>query len=673
MRSPDDPLDWARAALRLGLGGAHPSAAPRAAAKRFGDFELLEVLGRGATATVYRARQRRLGREVALKVMREADLTNAAEVQRFQFGAQAAAELDHPNIGPIYQVGSVQGVPFVAMRLLEGGTLAQSRERLRNLPVSVVTLMAKIAHAIHYAHERGVLHRDLKPANVVLDEHDEPYVVDFGFAKHLDERALTSKPSILVGTMGYMAPEQAAGVARSLTFAADIYALGAILYELLTGEVPNQGASLAELIERLTGPERVRPPRQLAPNVDRELEWICLKCLEKDPLRRYPTAQALAQDLERWLRCEPISIGSEGGVARFLRSCRAHPARVTALSGALCVLAVTAVVGLSMVREHELAQRSRVLATNTFAAESKAGQVLFQLRELSSPLARCASDPRVAGLLAHGAERYAHADRLLIECGANTLFDSVAVVAQDGAERARLPRREPPAAHRHLVQRDFFSGARRLGENGYRSVHVARVLRSEDHGERRVSLSAPVFGADNEWLGVVAVTVDMQAFLESLALPDNGWQMAVLAGLREAEPGDPPAATTEGVMVLLHGRLGDAQDPAATRSWLRELIEKVRDAGRDPFRVSEPSHSLADNPNASPITAFGRRWLAGFAPVGHTGYAVVVQTRYDVVAEDTWRTLMQLVGVSGGIFVLGTLSVLALSWRLETRRRARRA
>jgi hypothetical protein len=125
--------------------------------------------------------------------------------------------------------------------------------------------------------------------------------------------------------------------------------------------------------------------------------------------------------------------------------------------------------------------------------------------------------------------------------------------------------------------------------------------------------------------------------------------------------------------VLLHGRLGDAQDPAATRSWLKVLRDKAGDAGRDPFRVSEPSHSLDDNAKASPITAFGRRWLAGFAPVGHTGYAVVVQTRYDIVTEDTWHTLMQLVGVSGGIFVLGSLSVLALSWRLQTRRRARRA
>ncbi|HKO92724.1 MAG TPA: serine/threonine protein kinase, partial [Polyangiaceae bacterium] len=611
----------------------------------------------------------RLGREVALKVMREPDLpNNEAEVQRFRFGAQAAAELDHPNIAPIYQVGSVEGVPFVAMRLLEAGTLAQSRERLHTLPVSVVTLMAKIARAVHYAHERGVLHRDLKPANVVLDEHDEPYVVDFGFAKHLDERALTSKPSILVGTMGYMAPEQAAGGARSLTFAADIYALGAILYELLTGEVPNQGESLAELIDR-----PVRPPRQLAPNVDRELEWICLKCLEKDPTRRYPTALALAQDLECWLRCEPISIATESGVTRFLRWCRDHPALLTALSGALCVLAVTAAVGVSMAREHELTQRSRVLGTNTYAAEAKASHVLSQLRELSFPLSRCASDPRVAELVAHGTNPYAHADRLLVECGANNLFDSVAVVGADGEERARYPRRNKSMRQEQVVERDYFSGARRLGENDYRTVHVGRVLRSEDDGERRVSLSAPVFGTENEWLGVVAVTVDMQAFLESLRLPDDGRQMAVLAGLGEAEPGDPPEASKDGVMVLLHGRLGDAQDPAATRSWLKELRDKAGDAGRDPFRVSEPSYSLAENAKASPITVFGRRWLAGFAPVGHTGYAVVVQTRYDMVTEDTWHTLMQLVGVSGGIFVLGSLSVLALSWRLETRRRARRA
>ncbi|HEX6246183.1 MAG TPA: serine/threonine protein kinase, partial [Polyangiales bacterium] len=623
---------------------------------------------------VYRARQRSLGREVALKIMRQADLEDDAEVQRFLFGARAAAELDHRNIAPIHQVGMAHGVPFVAMRLFDGGTLAQSRARLLNLPVSVVTLLAKIARAVHYAHERGVLHRDLKPANVVLDEHDEPYVVDFGFAKHLDERALTSKPSILVGTMGYMAPEQAAG-ARSLTFASDIYALGAILYELLTGRLPNDGASVAEQLERLIGKEPVRRPRELAPGVDRELEAICMKCLEKEPLARYPSALGLAEDLERWLRREPISIGVESHLARALRWCRQHPGLVTALAGAVCVLCTTAVVGVSVAREQEQVLRSEVLQANSFAAQAKAGQVLFQLREMSLPVARCASDPRVVDLLEHGPAPYEHADRLLVECGAKTLFDSVAVVTRQGDERARFPRRRRSVVPEYVVERDDFVGARRLGDMGQRAVHVGRVLRSDDDGERRVALSAPVFGAENEWLGVVSTTIDMGAFLEALALPDSGRQMAVLAGVRDAEPGEAETLRAQGVMVLLHGRLGDTQGSGAdAEPWLRELTRlKSRAAGRDPFRVSELNHSLEDNPRAYPITAFGSRWLAGFAPVGHTGYAVVVQTRYDAALEAPKRALIRLASTVGAIFVLGTTFVLALSWLLGKRRGVRLA
>jgi serine/threonine-protein kinase len=676
---------WARAALQSALD-TRPSAqvslarssagrAPLQPYTRFGDYELLERLGHGATATVYRARQLSLNRVVALKVMHEADLASAADLSRFSFGAQAAAELDHPNIAPIYQVGVHEGVPFYAMRLFEGGTLGHARARLRNSHVSIATLMAKIAGAVHYAHERGVLHRDLKPANVVLDEHDEPFVVDFGFAKHLDERAVTSKPSILVGTMGYMAPEQAAGASRSLTFASDIYGLGAILYELLTGEVPFQGLGLAELVERLTSAEPVRSPRTLDASIDRELEYVCLKCLEKDPLRRYRTAAELARDLTRWLHFEPISIRTDNGAARLWRWCRLHPALTTLLAGAVGVLAATAKVSVSVAHEQEQALLSEVLHANSYAAQAKAGQVLFQLRELSSPVARCASDPRIADILVHAGEPApsGQADRLLVECGARSLFDSVTVLDREGSEHARLPHHEVRSSD-EVRRSDYFVGAQRLGESGYRSVHVGRVVRAGDGGERHVSLSAPVFGSESQWLGVVSVTIDMRAFLESLHLSDSGRQMAVLAGVREREPSDPSAAEAQGVIVLLHGGLGDTQALSTANAWMKELTQlKGQGAGRDPFRFSdEPNHSLEDNPQVYPMSAFGNRWLAGFAPVGHTGYAVVVQTKYDAALEVPQRALLRLLGWSGAIFLFGACAVLTLAWTLGKRMRALR-
>jgi serine/threonine-protein kinase len=673
---PERDVAWARAALEAALSNAEARDSRFTPNTRFGDYELLEGLGRGATATVYRARQVSLNRVVALKVMLDADLAKDADVQRFRFGAEAAAELDHPNIAPIYQVGEQDGVPFFTMRLFEGGTLAQALGRLHQSQVSVVALMAKVARAVHYAHERGVLHRDLKPANIVLDDQDEPHVVDFGFAKHLDERALSSKPSIVVGTMGYMAPEQAAGDARSLTFASDIYALGAILYELLTGEVPFQGLALSELLARLTSRERVRSPREIDATIDRELEFVCLKCLEKDPARRYPSAARLAQDLERWLRFEPITIPSDGALARTARWCRAHPALATLLAGAVFVLTTTASVALSVARDQEQALLSEVLHANTYAAQAKAGQVLFQLRELSDPVARCASDPRIEDLLAKGDAPVhpARADRLLIECGAKTLFDSVSVVDRSGHERARLPARNTDAAPEEILQRDSFIGAKRLAEGGYRSVHVGRVLRSSDDGERHVSLSAPVFDADNQWRGIVNVTVELNAFLESLRLTDSGRQMAVLAGVREREPGDTEATDEQGVMVLLHGKQEDTQGTVASGPWLHELTRlKQLAAGRDPFRFSETSLALDDNPEAYPVSAFGNRWLAGFAPVGHTGYAVVVQTRYDSALEVPQRALLRLLGWSGAIFVCGASAVLLLAWMLGKRARQKRA
>jgi hypothetical protein len=265
-----------------------------------------------------------------------------------------------------------------------------------------------------------------------------------------------------------------------------------------------------------------------------------------------------------------------------------------------------------------------------------------------------------------------HADRLMVECGARSLFDSVTVVDRAGSQQARLPHRAALAPGA-VLRSDYFTGAQRLGESGYRSVHVGRVLRGGDGGERHVSLSAPVFGTESQWLGVVSVTIDMQAFLESLHLSDSGRQMAVLAGVREREPGDPSAADEQGVMVLLHGGLGDTQALSTASAWMEELTRlKDQSAGRDPFRFSEPNHSLEDNPQVYPMSAFGKRWLAGFAPVGHTGYALVVQTKYDDALVVARRALWRLLGWSGAIFSFGACVVLALAWTLGKRMRAQR-
>jgi serine/threonine-protein kinase len=666
-------VSWARAALESALATSAGTNLLDPDAP-FGDYELFEPLEAGATATVYRAHQISLDRTVALKKMHGTCLGSKEGVQRFKFGAEAAAALRHPNIARIHQVGEHGGVPFIAMELLEGGDLGKALTRFVGAPVAAVKLMAKVADAVQYAHEHGVLHRDLKPANIVLDEADEPYVVDFGFAKRLDERALSSKQSILVGTMYYVSPEQVVA-ARSLTFASDIYGLGAILYELLTGKPPLYDLPFTELVAHLSSPAAVPAPRTLDPSIDAELDLICSKCLEKDPRRRYASAAQLARDLKSWLACKPISIRPDGYFARFARWCRAHPTFATLIAGAACVLTATTRVALSTTRELEQALLSHVLHANADAAQARAGQVLFQLRELSAPVARCAGDVRIEGLFAKsdGPISAARADRLLVECGAKTLFDSVALVDRAGNERARLPRRTSTPAREEIVRRDYYQGARRLAESGARSIHVGRVQRSEDgDGARRLSLSTPVFDEDNQWLGIVNVTVDLSAFLEGLQLADTGRQIAVLAGVREREPGDAASVDDSGTMVLLHKQQEEAQASESESPWLK-LLKRIKEeaVGRDQLGVAP--RTLEDTPQTAPVTIFKQRWLAAFAPVGHTGFGVIVQTQYENALREPLQALVRLLGWSGAVFLLGALFVLALARTLGRRARLGRA
>lgn len=321
--------------IRADEAGSGSAVAVDTSRRLLGDYELIEEIARGGMGVVVKARHVKLHRTVALKMILAGQLANEEDIRRFYVEAEAAARLDHPNIVPIYEVGEIDGQHFFSMRLVEGSSLAGRIAAGPLSPRDAARTMRSVAAAVQYAHERGVIHRDLKPANVLLDRDGEPMVTDFGLAKPIEsDQGLTASGQIL-GTPGYMAPEQALGKTHELGPACDIYALGAVLYALLTGRPPFQSASVLETLRHVVEREPV-PPRQLNPSVPRDLETICLKCLSKEPGHRYPTAQALRDDLDLYLSDCPVTARPVGVPTRFWRWCRRNPI-VASLSAAVVI------------------------------------------------------------------------------------------------------------------------------------------------------------------------------------------------------------------------------------------------------------------------------------------------------------------------------------------------
>ncbi|MBL9170436.1 MAG: protein kinase [Verrucomicrobiales bacterium] len=372
--------------------GAPPPAAAAGAepvrSRPFGDFELLELVGRGGMGVVYKAYQRSLKRMVALKMVSNHQDASYDTVARFSIEAAATAKLTHPNIVPIYQIGDLEGQPFFSMKLVNGTSLARrradfglvdsakksiSKESSRQRQEVIAMLLAKVARAVHYAHQHGIVHRDLKPNNILIDAEGEPHLTDFGIAKLLEsDDALTGTNDVL-GTPAYMAPEQASG--KAVSFAADIYSLGAILYELLTGRVPFQGKTPLDTLRKVAEEEPL-PPVTLNGAADVELAAICLKCLEKDRSLRYESALSLAEDLERWTRGESVQAKQAGPWVRAFRWTRRNPVGAT-LIVTLCAGLMGALGLLTMVS----AEKDKTAAV--LKDVERAGQTNAQLLSLT--------------------------------------------------------------------------------------------------------------------------------------------------------------------------------------------------------------------------------------------------------------------------------------------------
>jgi tetratricopeptide (TPR) repeat protein len=307
-------------------------------------YEILAEVGRGGMGVVYQARQTKLDRPVALKMILSGSLAGEAEVARFRTEAEAIARLSHPNIVQIYEVGEAEGRPFFSLEYLEGGSLADQLDGTPWPAQRAAALIETLARAMHVAHGRGVIHRDLKPANVLLSADGTPKITDFGLAKRLDVPAGLTQSDAIVGTPSYMAPEQAGGKAKDVGPTADVYALGAVLYELQTGRPPFVAETPLETAMQVVSAEPV-PPARLQPKVSRDLETICLKCLEKNPRRRYDSALALADDLRRFLEGKPIAARPVTPLGRTLKWARRRPA----IAGLLVLVLAVTVTGIALV------------------------------------------------------------------------------------------------------------------------------------------------------------------------------------------------------------------------------------------------------------------------------------------------------------------------------------
>jgi WD40 repeat protein len=493
--------------------------APCQTGRRFGNYVLLEELGRGGAGVVYKARQAGLDRLVAVKLILSGDWSGRSELARFHTEAGAAAALQHPNIVQVFEVGAQDGQPFLAQELVEGGSLEAKRGGVPWLARASAELVQTVARAMHYAHTQGVIHRDLKPANILLTADGAPKVSDFGLARRTPPGDVTepvrdaaTQTGAILGTPGYLAPEQAAGHSRDVGPTADIYGLGAILYALLTGRPPFQGVSVLETLEQVRSQEAV-PPRQLQAGLPRDLETICLKCLRKESEKRYASAADLADDLQRYLAGEPIRARPTAAWERALKWVRRRPA----VAGLLLLVVISLVAGIVGVtwqwliadRERSQAVRETSLKEQALTREQEEGRrkdAALDKAELNAYLHGIAL-ARASWL----ADDVVAADRFLQECpSARRQWEWHFLYRLCHAERLAL-KGPPPRIDANgegvlckvAYSRDGQILAAGGGDGLVRTWDAnGRLLRTYTAGDQVVSL---VFSPDRSWLAAIAV------------------------------------------------------------------------------------------------------------------------------------------------------------------------
>jgi serine/threonine-protein kinase len=700
-----DTLEDRPAARDQAPEGEDRLSGPPGGAPSFGKYTQLEEIDRGGMGVVFKAWDTGAKRAVALKMIRSGALASKAEVHRFYVEMEAAGALDHPNIAPIWEVGEHAGHPYFTMKLMTGGSLADKVNEYRGDPRRAAELVETIAMAVHHAHQRGILHRDLKPANILLDENGKPHVADFGLAKRVDRKDGLSHTGQMVGTPSYMAPEQAGGSAQALTTAADVYSLGVILYELVTGQPPFDGETLDEIIEKV---KKSPPPdpRSIEPRVDRDLAYVCLKCLEKSPEDRYGSAEELATDLRRYQDGE--SIVRRRFLGRAWRWCIRHPVTAGLLLTAALFLVIMTWRTVSLTREQEALKRAQIIAANRLSAAMVAGTVLSHIRDLSDAVSRVAEDEAISRALEEGDseklqaicqaayERYEDPSAGL-KSGDNSPFYVWFVADKNGLSRGNSRNDPRNILSARFDLRDYFKGARALSQRGSRETYISNAFKGIPGGLYEFAISTPIYrsGGNREWIGVLGAAVATTAKLGSLVLDDDRNRVALAAPWDpnrtleqdESAPPDPPE-----YLLLRHPGYSKRGEAIALDN---EQIRRIGKGSQEneqhilhPLRLpSEPwvgssdhyedplGRGNSDDKKGSlmpPDPRFAGRWLAGFAAVGYTGFVVIVQTREDEALGSEKKLGGQLAKWAG-IASAPSLLLMLVAAGYERRRSAARA
>ena len=641
----------------------------------FGRYQLGPRIGSGGMGVVHKARDLKLEREVALKMIHDGPHASALALGLFREEVKAFARLDHPHVVPIYEAGEHAGQVYFTMKLLPSDLKSQIG-RFAGDPIGAAALVEKIALAVRHLHQHGILHRDLKPANILLDDASppNPYVADFGVAKMLGEDGQILRTGVIVGTPHYMAPEQAAG--KHVTWAADVYSLGVILYEVLVRELPFQGNAL-ELEQAKQSPPR--DPHAIDPRVDRDLAKICLRCLDREPEHRYPSAVALAIALRRYLNGEPFE--GAGRARRLWRWCLRHSLVTGLLMGALLFLVLLTARAVALVGEQQAVKRAQVLQVNMRDAANGAGTVLAHLRWLSDVVKRAAGDEALvravegddeAAMQAFCARTYAHSEYPVN--GVPSRFDLWMILDHEGVLRAQFGKKGglPVGPERDFKWRDYFTGAKRIADDGEYLTHISRAFRSEHDRDYKFAISTPIYGKDGSLAGVLVAGVAEDAKLLSPAL-DGAESVTVLAAPRDSER-LPEAGVRLPYLILRHRGLGPGQSVGTADEQVLRVGQSELGGDRDPLWPAAPDRIESTHDYIDPIAAIDPdyigAWSAGFAPVGSTGWVVIVQS----LEEETMKpelTLFRQLAKSIAVSAIPGLMLVLFAALYSRRRRLR--